>query len=99
MTIRDDKKPPRSIVAIHSGTEGKTQYRAILAGMNLLQQAKIERDKLNKVIALLEGTSTTATTTSTSPKKGKPGRKWTDAEKKAMSVRIKALNAAKRRKA
>ena len=63
--------------------------------MNLLAQAKLERDRLNKVIALLEGTATTATTAS--PNKGKPGRRWTQAEKDAMSRKIKALNAKKKR--
>jgi len=63
--------------------------------MNLLQLAKIERDRLNRVIALLEDTTRTSTASASKPKK--QGRKWTQAEKDAMSRRIKALNAAKKK--
>jgi len=69
--------------------------------MNLLQLAKQERDRLNKVIALLEADTTEAPAAKTAA--AKPARKkstphqWTDAERKAMSVKQKALWAAKKK--
>ena len=69
--------------------------------MNLLQLAKQERDRLNKVIALLESDMTAApvaTTATTRPAKKKSnGHQWTEAERKAMSVKQKALWAAKKK--
>jgi hypothetical protein len=69
--------------------------------MNLLQLAKQERDRLNRVIALLESDMTGAPVATTAA--AKPGKKksiphqWTDAERKAMSVKQKALWAAKKK--
>jgi hypothetical protein len=70
--------------------------------MNLLQLAKQERDRLNKVIALLESDVTTAasvaTTAAAKPaKKKSTSHQWTEAERKAMSVKQKALWAAKKK--
>jgi|GEM_PF-5911468 predicted RNA methylase len=69
--------------------------------MNLLQLAKQERDKLNRVIALLESEMTVApaaTTAAAKPVKKKQNRhQWTDAERKAMSAKQKALWAAKKK--
>ncbi|HEY6763644.1 MAG TPA: hypothetical protein VI386_02645 [Candidatus Sulfotelmatobacter sp.] len=68
--------------------------------MNLLQLAKQERDRLNKVIALLESDTTAgpATTAVARPTKKKSnGHQWTEAERKAMSVKQKALWAAKKK--
>jgi hypothetical protein len=69
--------------------------------MNLLQLAKQERDRLNKVIALLESDTTAipaATTAATKPaKKKSTAHQWTDAERKAMSLKQKALWAAKKK--
>jgi hypothetical protein len=58
-----------------------------LSGTNLLEQAKRERDRLNKVIALLEGATTTVKPAKTAKKHG---HKWTAAERKAMSLRQRA---------
>jgi hypothetical protein len=66
--------------------------------MNLLEQAKLERDRLNKVIALLEGTATT-TTAKTAKSTKRHGHVWTAAEKKAMSLKQKAAWAKRRKKA
>jgi hypothetical protein len=66
--------------------------------ITLLELAKKERARLDQVIRLLEGS--TSTTTTTPPTKNKPklhGKVWTDAERKAMSVKMKAI-AAKRKK-
>jgi len=69
--------------------------------MNLLQLAKQERDRLNKVIALLESDTTGApaaiTATAKPVKKKNNGHQWTEAERKAMSVKQKALWAAKKK--
>jgi hypothetical protein len=69
--------------------------------MNLLQLAKQERDRLNKVIALLESDTTTAPAVTTAAakraKKKKNGHQWTEAERKAMSVKQKAVWAAKKK--
>jgi alanyl-tRNA synthetase len=65
----------------------------IVCGMDILAAVKAERDKLNRVIALLEPTPTTIPHTAK-----KQGHKWTDAERKAMSLKQKAAWA-KRRKA
>jgi hypothetical protein len=68
--------------------------------MNLLQLAKQERDRLNKVIALLESDTTAApaATTAAKPTKKKSNRhQWTEAERKAMSLKQKALWAAKKK--
>jgi hypothetical protein len=74
--------------------------------MDLLQLVKQERDRLNKVIALLEpGASTSNSTPSkhtgasasnSAPRKPKV-HKWTDEERKAMSIKQKALWAKKRK--
>jgi hypothetical protein len=63
--------------------------------MDILAVAKAERDRLNKVIAILEPEAPTATPTKS---KGKPrGRhQWTEAERKAMSIKQKALWAKKK---
>jgi len=66
----------------------------------ILAAVKAEVSRLNKVVALLEGgaattTSPTPAASSTAPKK-KP-HKWTAAEKKAMSIKQKALWAAKKK--
>jgi hypothetical protein len=50
----------------------------------------LERDRLNKVIALLEGSPTVTKKTAKTASK-KHGHKWTAAEKKAMSLRQKAI--------
>jgi hypothetical protein len=71
--------------------------------MNLLQLAKQERDRLNKVIALLESDMTAAPVATTAAAAAKPAKKknnghqWTEAERKAMSVKQKALWAAKKK--
>ena len=68
--------------------------------MSLLEQAKLERDRLNKVTALLVGTTTTTTTPAKTAKATKRhGHKWTAAEKNAMSIRQKAASAKRRKKA
>jgi hypothetical protein len=66
--------------------------------MDILAAVKAERDRLNKVIALLEGTPTTTIVRKTKTSK-KHGHKWTAAEKKAMSLRQKAIWAKRRKKA
>ncbi|HXM64538.1 MAG TPA: hypothetical protein VN950_27000, partial [Terriglobales bacterium] len=58
--------------------------------------AKQERDRLNKVIALLES-DTPAAPAAKPTKKKKNGHQWTEAERKAMSVKQKALWAAKKK--
>jgi hypothetical protein len=68
----------------------------------ILAAVKAEVSRLNKVIALLEGgtpapTPTTTTTNSTTTPKRK-AHTWTAAEKKAMSIKQKALWAAKKKK-
>jgi hypothetical protein len=62
--------------------------------MDILAVAKAERDRLNKVIAMLEPEAPTSTKS-----KGKPrGRhQWTEAERKAMSIKQKALWAKKKK--
>ena len=68
----------------------------------ILAAVKAEVSRLNKVIALLEGgtpaptPSTTNTNSSTPPKR--KVHKWTAAQKKAMSIKQKALWAAKKKK-
>jgi hypothetical protein len=74
--------------------------------MDLLQLVKHERDRLNKVIALLEPGAPTVSSTATkhtgasasnpAPRKHKV-HKWTDEERKAMSIKQKALWAKKRK--
>jgi hypothetical protein len=61
--------------------------------MDLLQLVKQERDRLNKVIALLEPG---ASASNSAPRKHKV-HKWTDEERKAMSIKQKALWAKKRK--
>ncbi len=61
--------------------------------MDLLQLVKQERDRLNKVIALLEPGASTSNST---PSKHTV-HKWTDEERKAMSIKQKALWAKKRK--
>lgn len=61
--------------------------------MSLLEQAKLEYERLGKVIAMLEGTTPTSTK-STATKQH--GRTWTAAEKKAMSLKQKAMWAKKK---
>jgi hypothetical protein len=73
--------------------------------MDLLQLVKQERDRLNKVIALLEGAPTstskptkqTGASTSASATRKPKVHKWTEAERKAMSIKQKALWAKKRK--
>jgi hypothetical protein len=65
--------------------------------MGLLEQAKLERDRLNKVIALLEGTTTTPTAKPAKSTKTH-GHRWTTAERKAMSDKQKALWAKKKKR-
>jgi hypothetical protein len=65
--------------------------------MDILAAVKAERDRLNKVIALLEGTPTTTIVRTTKTARKKHGHKWTAAEKKAMSVRQKAIWAKKKK--
>jgi hypothetical protein len=69
--------------------------------MDLLAIAKAERAKLDEVIALLEADAQTATP-SVPRAKGKncPASKayWTPQRRAEMSRRIKALNAAKKKK-
>ena len=68
----------------------------------ILAAVKAEVSRLNKVIALLEGgtpapaPSTTTTNSTTTPKR--KAHTWTAAEKKAMSIKQKALWAAKKKK-
>jgi hypothetical protein len=68
----------------------------------ILAAVKAEVSRLNKVIALLEGgapaptPSTTTTNSTTAPKR--KAHTWTAAEKKAMSIKQKALWAAKKKK-
>jgi hypothetical protein len=66
----------------------------------ILAAVKAEVSRLNKVVALLEGgaasvTSPTSTSSSIAPKKR--AHKWTAAQKKAMSIKQKALWAAKKK--
>jgi hypothetical protein len=58
--------------------------------MDLLAIAKAERDRLNKVIALLESE---ASTSSLQPKAKlkPPAQQWTDAKRKALSRKMKRL--------
>jgi hypothetical protein len=69
----------------------------------ILSAVKAEVSRLNKVIALLEGgtpTPSTTATNSTTPNSSTPKRKaykWTAAQKKAMSIKQKALWAAKKK--
>ena len=65
--------------------------------MDILAAVKAERDRLNKVIALLEGTPTTTIVRTTKTTRKKHGHKWTAAEKKAMSIRQKAIWAKKKK--
>jgi hypothetical protein len=66
----------------------------------ILAAVKAEVSRLNKVIALLEGgtpapTPTTTLPTTTTPKR--KAHKWTQAQRKAMSIKQKALWAAKKK--
>ena len=66
----------------------------------ILAAVKAEVSRLNKVVALLEGGAATTTNptpaaSSTAPKK--KAHKWTAAEKQAMSIKQKALWAAKKK--
>jgi hypothetical protein len=69
----------------------------------ILAAVRAEVSRLNKVIALLEGgtpapsttTTNSSTTNSTTPKR--KTHKWTAAQKKAMSIKQKALWAAKKK--
>jgi hypothetical protein len=64
----------------------------------ILTEVKGEISRLQKVVALLEGDTPTQTTASaTAPLKRKP-HKWTDAQRKAMSLAQKARWAAKKKK-
>jgi len=75
--------------------------------MDLLKLVKQERDRLNKVIALLEpGASTSnstpakhtgASASNSAPRNKQKVHKWTDEERKAMSIKQKALWAKKRK--
>jgi hypothetical protein len=69
--------------------------------MDILAAVRAERDRLNKVIALLEGEG--GEYRPVLPIKGKTakkqGRKWTAAEREAMSRKQRALWAKKRKKA
>lgn len=73
-----------------------------MQAMDLLAIAKAERARLDKVIALLEAGAPT-TTPSTPKAKGKTKANatrrgyWTPARRKAMSVKIKALQAKKKK--
>jgi hypothetical protein len=69
----------------------------------ILAAVKAEVSRLNKVIALLEGgipapTPSTTTTNSTTTTPKRKAHTWTAAEKKAMSIKQKALWAAKKKK-
>jgi hypothetical protein len=70
--------------------------------MDLLKLAKEERARLDRVIALLESGAEKTTAPAAPRAKGKnsPSSKayWTPARRKQMSDRIKALNAAKKKK-
>jgi hypothetical protein len=69
--------------------------------MDLLAIAKAERAKLDEVIALLEADAQTATPSVPRAKgKNSPSSKayWTPQRRAEMSRRIKALNAAKKKK-
>lgn len=64
--------------------------------MDILKLAKQERDRLNKVIAMLEPEGETSTPKSHKTQKRK-GHEWTAAERKAMSIRQKRIWATKRK--
>jgi hypothetical protein len=66
----------------------------------ILASVKAEVLRLNKVIALLEGgtPAPAAATTSTTTAPKRKAHTWTAAEKKAMSIKQKALWAAKKKK-
>jgi hypothetical protein len=68
--------------------------------MDILSMLKSERAKLDRIIAMLESESTVATKTAAKPAKKSAGTRhqWTDAERKAMSLKQKALWAAKKKK-
>ena len=65
----------------------------------ILAAVKAEVSRLNKVIALLEGgtpaSAPTTTSPTTTPKR--KAHKWTQAQRKAMSIKQKALWAAKKK--
>jgi hypothetical protein len=61
----------------------------------ILAAVKAEVSRLNKVIGLLEGGIPAPTPTTTTPKR--KAHLWTAAQKKAMSVKQKALWAAKKK--
>jgi hypothetical protein len=66
----------------------------------ILAAVKAEVSRLNKVIALLEGGTPAPAPTTTSPTPTTPKRKahkWTQAQRKAMSIKQKALWAAKKK--
>jgi hypothetical protein len=66
----------------------------------ILAAVKAEVSRLNKVIALLEGGTPAPALTTTSPTTTTPKRKahkWTQAQRKAMSIKQKALWAAKKK--
>jgi hypothetical protein len=62
--------------------------------MDILAAVRAERDRLNKVIALLEGEQVVV---SRAAKAKSHGRKWTAAERKAMSLKQKARWAKKKK--
>jgi hypothetical protein len=68
--------------------------------MDILSMLKAERAKLDRIIAMLESESTVAKKTAAQPAKKSVGTRhqWTDAERKAMSLKQKALWAAKKKK-
>jgi hypothetical protein len=66
----------------------------------ILAAVKAEVSRLNKVIVLLEGGTPAPAPTTTSPTTTTPKRKvhkWTQAQRKAMSIKQKALWAAKKK--
>lgn len=66
--------------------------------MNLLAIAKAERDRLNKVIALLEAEATTPAP-KPQPKLKPHANDWTDARRKAMSQKLRRVWAKKKKTA
>ena len=63
--------------------------------MDILAIAKAERDKLNRIIAMLEPNA--PTTRKTTSKSKSTGHQWTEAERKAMSLKQKAIWAKKKK--
>jgi hypothetical protein len=67
--------------------------------MDILAAVKAERDRLNKVIALLEDSSPITIQRKAAKRTKRHGHVWTAAEKKAMSLKQKAAWAKRRKKA